>query len=98
MPKSKRRKKSKFKSLVIDKKRYYFHRITWLDILGDSGHADTEEFLKMKPAQMISYGYVFEKTKDTIKTFASYDSKDGCFSDRNVFPTGCVIKLERINL
>jgi hypothetical protein len=98
MPKSKTRKKSKYRSLMIDKKRYYFYRLTWLDILGDTGHADTEEFLQMKPAKMVSYGYVFEKTKEYIKTFASYDSKEGCFSDRNVFPAGCVIKLERINL
>jgi hypothetical protein len=60
MPKSKR-KKSKYKSLVIDKKRYYFHRIVWLDILGDSGHASSEEFHKMNPAEMVSYGYVFYK-------------------------------------
>ena len=98
MPKSKRRKKSKFKSLIIDKKRYYFHKITWADIVGDSGHANVEEFQKMKPAEMVSYGYVFDKKKQFIKTFASYDSKEECFSDRNVFPTGCIIKLEKINL
>ena len=57
------RKKSKFKSLVIDKKRYYFYRIEWLDILGDSGHASTSEFHSMKPAEMVSYGYVFDKNK-----------------------------------
>ena len=33
-------KKSKYKSVVIKKKRYYFYKITWLDITGDSGHAD----------------------------------------------------------
>ena len=98
MPKSKRRKKSKFKSLVIDKKRYYFHRIVWADIVGDSGHANTEEFQKMKPAEMVSYGYVFDKSKQFVKTFASYDSKEECFSDRNVFPAGCIVRLEKINL
>ena len=36
----KRLKKSKYKSVVIKKKRYYFYKITWLDITGDSGHAD----------------------------------------------------------
>ena len=97
MPKSKR-KKSKFKSLVIDKKRYYFYRIVWLDILGDSGHADTEEFSKMKPAEMVTYGYVFYKDSKVVKTFASYDANSESFSDRNVFPKGCVIKLEKINI
>ena len=97
MPKPKR-KKSKFKSLVIDKKRYYFYRIVWLDILGDSGHANAEEFNKMKPAEMVTYGYIFDKNKKDVKTFASYDSKEECFSDRNVFPIGCIVRLEKINL
>lgn len=97
MPKSKR-KKSKYRSLVIDKKRYYFYRIAWLDILGDSGHASTEEFDKMKPAEMVTYGYVFSKNNKMLKTFASYDSKEECFSDRNVFPIGCIVRLEKINL
>ena len=52
-------KKSKYKAAIINKKRYYFYRITWIDILGDSGHANAEEFNKMKCAEMISYGYVF---------------------------------------
>ena len=35
-----RPKKSKYKSVVIKKKRYYFYKITWVDITGDSSHAD----------------------------------------------------------
>jgi len=97
MPKFKR-KKSKFKSLVIDKKRYYFYKITWLDIVGDSGHANVDEFSNMKPAEMITYGYVFEKNKNFIKTFSSFDSKEESFSDRNVFPIGCIVRLEKINI
>jgi len=97
MPKL-RRKKSKFKSLVIDKKRYYFYRITWLDILGDSGHADKNEFMDMKPAEMVSYGYIFYKDSKVVKTFASYDSKEESFSDRNVLPAGCIVRMEKINL
>ena len=92
------RKKSKYKSLIINKKRYYFYRIVWADILGDSGHADALEFSKMKPAEMISYAYVFEKDKKYLKTFASYDSKEELFSDRNVFPIGCIIRSEKINI
>ena len=100
MPKLKRRtkKKSKYKSLVIDKKRYYFHRITWLDIMGDSGHANSDEFMAMKPAEMVTYGYVFYNDSKVVRTFASYDSKEESFSDRNVFPKGCIVRLEKINL
>ena len=97
MPKSKR-KKSKYQSIVINKKRYYFYKIVWLDILGDSGHADSEEFNNMKPAEMITHAYVFYNDSKVLKTFASYDAHSECFSDRNVFPKGCVKKLEKINL
>ena len=33
-----------------------------------------------------------------IKTFASYEEGDELFSDRNVFPKGCIVKMEKINL
>ena len=98
MPKTKIRKKSKYRSVFINKKRYYFYKITWIDILGDSGHADLEEFSNMRPAEMITYAYIFEKDKKYLKTFASYDSKEEMFSDRNVFPIGCIIRLEKINI
>jgi hypothetical protein len=92
------KKKSKYKSIVINKKRYYFYKIVWLDILGDSGHADSEEFHQMKPAEMVTHAYVFYNDSKVLKTFASYDSNFESFSDRNVFPKGCIKKLERINL
>ena len=91
-------KKSKYRSIVINKKRYYFYKIVWLDILGDSGHADVEEFNQMKPAEMVTHAYVFYNDSKVLKTFASYDSNSECFSDRNVFPKGCIKKLEKINL
>ena len=97
MPKLKR-KKSKYRSVVINKKRYYFYKIVWLDILGDSGHADVEEFNQMKPAEMVTHAYVFYNDSKVLKTFASYDSQFESFSDRNVFPKGCIKKLEKINL
>ena len=90
------RKKSKYKNCVINKRRYYFCKITWLDILGDSGHADSNEFNEMKPAEMITHAYVFYNDSKVVKTFASYDANSECFSDRNVFPKGCVKKIERI--
>jgi hypothetical protein len=92
------KKKSKYKSVVINKKRYYFYKIVWLDILGDSGHADVEEFNQMKPAEMVTHAYVFYNDSKVLKTFASYDSQFESFSDRNVFPKGCIKKLEKINL
>ena len=92
------RKKSKYKHVVINKKRYYFFKIKWIDITGDSGHATAEEFDKFECSTMVSYAYVYKKTKKFIWTFASYDEKDAVFSDRNIFPVGCIIKMERINV
>jgi hypothetical protein len=54
--------------------------------------------MKLVPAVMISYGYVFSKDKQCIRTFASYDSKDESFSDRNVYPNGCIRSLQKINI
>lgn len=92
------KKKSKYKSILINKKRYYFYKIVWLDILGDSGHADSEEFNQMKPAEMITHAYIFYNDSKLVKTFASYDANAESFSDRNVFPKGCIKKLEKITL
>jgi hypothetical protein len=69
-----------------------------LDILGDSGHADTEEFNQMKPAEMITHAYVYYNDSKLVKTFASYDAHFESFSDRNVFPKGCIKKIEKVNL
>jgi hypothetical protein len=52
----------------------------------------------MRPATMISHAYIFEKNKKYLKTFASYDETDAQFSDRNVFPIGCILSLEKIKL
>ena len=90
------RKKSKYRHCVINKKRYYFYKITWLDILGDSGHASVDEFNNMIPAEMTTHGYLYSKNNKMLKTFASYDNNDEVFSDRNVYPIGCIKKLEKI--
>lgn len=92
------KKKAKYRSLLINKKRYYFYKITWEDILGDSGHADVSDFTQMKPAIMHTFAYLFNKDKTSIRTFASYDTSSESFSDRNVFPIGCVKKMEKIPL
>jgi hypothetical protein len=52
----------------------------------------------MKPAEMVTHAYVFYNDSKVLKTFASYDSQFESFSDRNVFPKGCIKKLEKINL
>ena len=97
MPKLKRRKKSKYRHVVIKNKKYYFYKITWSDITGDAGHATAEEFDKFKPSIMITQAYVFKKDRNNLRTFASYEQGDELFSDRNVFPKGCIIKMEKLN-
>ena len=89
-------KKSKYKHVVINKKKYYFYKITWEDITGDSGHATSHEFAGMMPSIMVTHAY--DRDKKNIRTFASYETKDELFSDRNVFPKGCIVKMEKILL
>jgi hypothetical protein len=98
MPISRKRKKSKYKHLIINKKKFYFYKISWLDITADGGHATPDEFDKFECSKMVSYGYVYRKTKKFLWTFASYDEKDEVYSDRNVFPIGCILKMEKINI
>ena len=94
--KKKSRKKSRFKSAIINKKKYYFYQIKWVDITGDSAHATAEEFDKFEASVMLTQAYVYKKTKKFLYTFSSYDIKEECFSDRNVFPIGCIIKMEKL--
>ena len=90
-------KKSKYKSVVIKKKRYYFYKITWLDITGDAGHADLHTAEGFMPSVMITHAYLLNKDNKNVRTFASYEQNDELFSDRNVFPKGCIVKMEKIN-
>ena len=90
-------KKSKYKSVVIKKKRYYFYKITWVDITGDSSHADLHTALGMMPSVMITHAYLLCKDRKNVRTFASYEENDELFRARNVFPRGCVLKMEKIN-
>ena len=91
-------KKSKYKSVLIKKKRYYYYKITWADPTGDSGHADAHQSLGLVPSVMITHAYVFQKSKKYLWTFATFEENDELFSDRNVFPIGCIAKMERILL
>ena len=47
---------------------------------------------------MITQAYLFNKDKKNVRTFASYQENEELFSDRNVFPKGCIIKMEKINI
>ena len=91
-------KKSKYKHVDIKNKRYYFYKITWADITGDSSHADLHTAEGMMPAIMVTHAYILSKDKKNIRTFASYEVNDELFSDRNVFPVGCILKMERVTL
>jgi len=93
-----KRKKSKYKHLVINKKRYYFYKISWLDITADGGHATADEFDKFKCSKMITFAYAYKRSEKFLWTFASYDQEDEVYSDRNVFPIGVIIKMERLNV
>ena len=92
-----KRKKAQYKFAIIKKKKYYFYKITWLDILGDAGHCTAFDFIGMKPSVMVTHAYLFQKDKKCVRTFGTYEENDELFSDRNVFPIGCIIKMEKIN-
>ena len=89
------KRKKRYKHAKIGKKKYY-HAIRWIDISGDAGHATPEEFDKFECAKMVTQAYVYKKTKKFLWTFSSYDEKEEVFSDRNIFPIGCIISMEKI--
>jgi len=55
-----KKKKAKYRHIEINKKKYYFYHIVWLDILG----------------VMNTYAYIYKKTKKFILTFSSYDDEN----------------------
>ena len=91
-----RNKKSKYRHVKLGLKTYYFYRIEWVDITGDAGHAGAEEFDKFECSKMITHAYIYKRTKKFVWTFSSYEEKDVSFSDRNIFPVGCIQKMEKI--
>ena len=92
------RRKKRYKHATIDKKKYYFYKIVWLDPCGDAGHAEVEEMKKLLPATMVSQAYIFDKNNKYVWTFASYDTDSAVFSDRNCFPRSIIKKMEKITL
>tara|TARA_R100001082_G_C4239076_1_gene106569 strand:- start:13 stop:294 length:282 start_codon:yes stop_codon:yes gene_type:complete len=88
----------KYKSITIHGKKYPEVDLYWEDILGDSTIAVSNDFDKMKTAQLINRCYIYKRTKNYIWTFASYQTDDESFGDRNIFPVGVVKKIVRIPL
>ncbi len=84
--------------IIVNKKKYYFYRIEWLDILGDAGHINFEDLSNMKPACKITYAFLFKKTNKTVHTFNTYDTKEEEFSDCNVFPRGVIVSMIKIKI
>ena len=80
----------------IKKKKYYLYKITWIDITGEEDHAHVDQFDQMKYATLITYGFIYSKDNKVLKTFSTYDTEDEVFSGRNVFPMGCIKKLEKV--
>ena len=72
-------------------------RVEWIDCVSDSAWATDKEFDKMKLATPVNEGWLYSKDKKSIKLFASYEEGDELFSDRNVFPIGCIVKMEKIS-
>ena len=62
-----RPKKSKYKSVVIRKKRYYFYEITWADPTGDSGHATHFDSYGLIPSTMITHAYLLAKNRPILR-------------------------------
>ena len=93
-----KRKKSKYKHISINKKKYYFYKIKWVDITADGGHATPDEFDKFECSKMVTFAYVYKRTKKFLWTFASFDEKDEAYSDRNIFPRGVITEMKKINV
>ena len=83
---------------MINKKRYYFYKISWVDITADGGHATADEFDKFECSKMVTFAYIYKRTKKFIWTFASYDQKDEAYSDRKDFHTGVITGIEKRNV
>ena len=93
-----KRKKAKFRHIKIANKKYYFYSIRFADPTGDSGWHTVDELNKFKPSIMVSQAYVFKKDKKHLLTFASYDENEAVFSDRNCFPIGCIVSMNKIEI
>jgi|TARA_Y100000289_G_scaffold15995_1_gene15132 hypothetical protein len=78
---------------------YHKYRVEWVDCVSDSAWANDKEFDKMKLANPVNEGWLYEKTKNHIKIFASYDKdEDGItFGDRTMIPRQWVKKMTKLS-
>ena len=78
---------------------YHKYRVEWVDCVSDSGWASDKEFNKMKLATPVNEGWLYERTKNHIKIFASYDKdEDGItFGDRTMIPRQWVKKMTKLS-
>jgi len=90
-------KKKLPKKCKINKKKYPFVRVEWVDINSDSGWDDIETILSDEPADCISHGWLLLKNDEKV-IIASSNADDGDFGDRTVFPASVVKKIEQTNL
>ena len=72
----KTKKRLSLNQSVSDAIPYSKVRVEWIDILSDSGWADEKGFNKMKLAQPVNEGWLYNKDRHAIKLFASYDKED----------------------
>ena len=73
-------------------------RVEWIDCVSDSGWATDKEFDKMRLARPVNEGWLFDKTKDHITLFASFDKDVACyfFGDRTMIPRQWVKKIQKL--
>ena len=98
MPRKTKRKLS-LNQNVSDDIPYSKVRVEWIDILSDSGWADEKGFNKMKLAFPVNEGWLYNKDKDAVKLFASYDRDDDgslTFGDRTMIPLACVKRIQKL--
>ena len=99
----KRRKPRRRKQVVPTQSNdipYSKYRIEWLDILSDSGWATDKEFNRMKLAEPVNEGWLYNKDRYAIKIFASYDkdeaTKEITFGDRTMIPLACIKRMIKL--
>ena len=51
-------------------------RVEWIDCVSDSGWASEKEFDRMQLAKPVNEGWLYEKTKDYIKSFKDDGEKE----------------------
>jgi len=88
----------KINSVIVNKQKYYLHKIEWVDIFGDAGHRSYDGLANMQPASKTTFAFIFKKSKKFIHTFSTYVNNEEEFSDCNVFPIGVIVSMNKIEI